>query len=427
MPTVFFEDSTDLLNEILQPWNTVAIVGGGPTSRGSGKTHLAEQIAYKAHTELKNRLLFSNVNHVRVTGMDIMDGERHLRTEWEMPDGLYYSPEFGDLLLQSAQLKKRTINYHRVIVPFLDEISLFLSQLETTTREGKLMDKVIEITRKLQMCFVGIANDIGKFPGSFQDFINITFYRDPDRLWEVKERYEIPDGLPVNEQTVCFVRGDLRGIGHIDQPIMVGICPWTKHRSQARKGDILYEHVTSSAFRIDPWLLEPQNSKEFFQSIGEQATGENLFEKLEAFLLPHYRIEWRDAEEETQEEATVINPRKELADRKREAFQLLMELHKPSKLHKSDKKQEPPYIEMRVLKGKEMLKKPETQRQHYGTRQWCRMDLKFFGKLLQVPTSTLSNWQTGQSGTEGEESEEKSGEDDESDEGEDEDKVEEWA
>lgn len=400
MPQVaMFENPVELIEVITEGSNTIAITGDindeasspeelAEDTRGGGKTHLFEVLAYTAMTQCRNRVVRTNINHGRVEGWDKVHGKTFPRYgAWEMPEGLGYFNDAGRLLFDvvaDKRTKKR--RYHTTIAGIDEIIAGFISKLRATTHEANFIRTLMEICRKMSMCVVGIANRWTSLPSAFTDYANVRIFRDRTRHEEARRFFDLSDEDEVSDRTIAWVRANIKGIGRIEQPIYIGTCPWTR----PEVGQVSFMTEATSKFEVPDWLKSQEGLAEFMAIASDQTTPETMFERLYQYLKPHYDpdpapvVPVKTAEDVERDQAA----------RQRMVVEFLEERFPPRLIHPDDTEPARGYVKGRILKKLSMVEMQESDRICHGKKQWIEINDRLIEALTGVPRTTFVSWRT---------------------------------
>lgn len=194
--------------------------------KGIGKSNNMMPIAMEVH-DYGESLMYSNIRFI---------GE---------PEGLFYSEELGDLLYRAFTEKRKRPQMR--ILALVDEWSQFMDQHESGKRHGKLVNKLLKLTRKIPINFIAISPNYDDFPIALKRNNVMHLIKDPDRVLDLRDEL---DDDEIHPEEILFIEGSSR-LGRWHDYIIMGLCDWSDEKNR-----IHYDHASAADFRVSDWLIE---------------------------------------------------------------------------------------------------------------------------------------------------------------------------
>lgn len=165
------------------------------------------------------------------------------------PDGILYSEYLDQMLYLGFQARMESGSNKQIIL-LIDEFTQLVNQHESGTKEGKVISKLLDLTRKFQGILVGITTTYEKFPLDFRRNTTTRLIKSGDRVLKLRYELGIKD---LNPQNVLFAEVS-NNLGTFDGYWTIGHCDWTQ-------GDPpLYDHRGASTFRVSDWFIENRDN-----------------------------------------------------------------------------------------------------------------------------------------------------------------------
>lgn len=255
------------------------ILGDQVLLKGCGKTHWAVLMMWQMHLLLKEKIILTNIPFFEIESIETIQGKVQYAGTPKMPDGVVYVDTFIDFLRAASAYK--ILHPYAIIILFIDEISVFLNNLQGATKEARLLQKFLDLTRKFPMVLVGISPRADKLPSVFVDNVYVWMYKDKHKAG-IADNFYITSGHGLNEKNTVFVEGGLADFGYFETMFEVGSCPWTGQG--AHIGSIIYNHRATASFEIEDELMEKEIQKALFRAMAGGLDKSQMFQRILDFI-----------------------------------------------------------------------------------------------------------------------------------------------
>jgi len=177
-----------------------------------------------------------------------------------IPGKVHYVETMGELALLAA--KERMEYPDREVLCVIDEFPGFLDHLHSQDTEARELRDLLDLTRKLRICFLGIGPIYDDFVIHFRKRAPFHLFKDPLRVEQLRGTSNYVSDPELREKmakasvkNTMFVKGKV-GSKWIDTVVWVKSCPWTKFPPPV--GGFCYE---TEAFA--PFSMGEEFSKNF--------------------------------------------------------------------------------------------------------------------------------------------------------------------
>jgi len=215
-------------------------------NRGIGKTFGLIVMIYDLLHYFKDYVVVTNVQFSKYLGND----------RWQRknahPKRVHYAITMWDVLKIAADIRRKDPSQN--VVAVIDEFSTFLNQLESSSQGARILQKILDIPRKLFICMVGIGPNFEQFPKTFRRMATIKLFKSLKGLIDLrKEGCRTSSGGQLTMENTMFVSArSKRGI--VDEWFEVRTCPWTHY--PPRVGQTIYETWAVAQFKMDDMFLK---------------------------------------------------------------------------------------------------------------------------------------------------------------------------